>query len=473
MDPLSITTAVLRITTTCVVAAKELNEIRNAWKRAPVTVSSLCSQLKLTGASLSQIQSLLLSDTDILQEKPALIETLETTLTSCLVLSKWLEKYMLKITKGVLDTTKLNWKAKFKTLWNDDEVKELQRQLHQQHTAIGALIGLLQMDSLTEMKKLIRKHGKMLQRIANDTQRMREAHSIEAAESILGTDDSSSIFSKLPIRTNISGHHSGSLFESDLLKSDVYSKALNNTMKQTADIEPDDANTVADDGMTMYNDDSDCTIDSPITKEDSASALMAGTPTFAPLSASFTSAINYLRIGTIRALSLANYTAQSPEELSLKWNKYIVALRKVDEWRYLGDTYEDDIQRTGIVDRRRLCVEYRLNTINHSAAWLSSPSSLRSRNSGLAKAGLIIVDDVELDNVTNKHVDAILDFSACSDLRLVGLSSTQREQRIEEIIWEEYPKEPWSVLADCRTFKELQVCGRLLRKVRNARRDSI
>ena len=86
---------------------------------------------------------------------------------------------------------------------------------------------------------------------------------------------------------------------------------------------------------------------------------------------------------------------------------------------------------------------------------------------------MIIVDDVELDNVTNKHVDAILDFSACSDLRLVGLSSTQREQRIEEIIWEEYPKEPWSVLADCRTFKELQVCGRLLRKVRNARRDSI
>ncbi|KAH6839855.1 hypothetical protein CC77DRAFT_502630 [Alternaria alternata] len=361
MDPLSITTAVLRITTTCIVAAKELNEIRNAWKRAPVTVSSLCSQLKLTGASLSQIQSLLLSDTDVLQEKPALIETLDTTLTSCLVLSTWLEKYMLKITKGVLDTSRLDWKAKFKTLWNDDEVKELQEQLHQQHAAISTLVGLLQMDSLTEMKKLIQKHGKMLQRIANDTQRMREAHSIEAAESILGTDDSSSIFSKLPIRDDISDHHSGSLFESEVLKSNVYSKALNNTMKQTADIEPDDANTVADDGMTMYNDDSDCTIDSPITEEDSASALMAGTPTFAPFSASFTSAINYLRVGTIGALSLENYTAQSPKELSLKCYNDIVALRKLDEWRYLGKIYENDIQRTGIVDRRRLCVEYRLN----------------------------------------------------------------------------------------------------------------
>ncbi|KAH8635472.1 hypothetical protein IG631_10873 [Alternaria alternata] len=211
------------------------------------------------------------------------------------------------------------------------------------------------------MKKLIRKHDKMLQRIANDTQRMREAHSIEATESILGTDDSSSVFSQLQIRTKISDHHSGSLFESDLLKSDVYSKALNNTMKQTADIEPNDANTVADDGMTMYNDDSDRTIDSPITKEDPTSALMAGTPRFAPLRASFTSAFSYLRVGTIGACSLENYTAQSPEELSLKRDDDIVALRKLDEWRYSGEIYENDIQRTGIVDRRKLNVEYHLN----------------------------------------------------------------------------------------------------------------
>jgi hypothetical protein len=108
-------------------------------------VSSLCSQLKLTSASLSQIQSLLLNDTDVLQAKPGLVETLDTTLTSCLVLSACLEKYMLKITKGVLGNSRLDWKAKFKTLWNEDEVEELQRQLHQQHAAIGTLVGLLQM----------------------------------------------------------------------------------------------------------------------------------------------------------------------------------------------------------------------------------------------------------------------------------------------------------------------------------------
>jgi hypothetical protein len=80
-----------------------------------------------------------------LQAKPALIETFDTTLTSCLVLSTWLEKYMLKITKGVLGDSGLSWTAKFSTLWNEDEVRELLEQLHQQHSAISTLVGLLQM----------------------------------------------------------------------------------------------------------------------------------------------------------------------------------------------------------------------------------------------------------------------------------------------------------------------------------------
>jgi hypothetical protein len=80
-----------------------------------------------------------------------------------------------------------------------------------------------------------------------------------------------------------------------------------------------------------------------------------------------------------------------------------------------------------------------------------------------------MVDAVKLDDVTGKHVDAILDFLACSDLRLAGLSATKRKQRIEEIIREEYPELPWRVAADCRTFKELQVCARLWRKVRDAK----
>lgn len=110
-----------------------------------MTVSSLCSQLKLTAASLSQIQSLLLSNTDILNDKPDLMETFDTTLTASVVLSSWLEKYVQKITKGLLENSKATWKMKFKTLWNEDEVKELSQQLQTQQGAITTLVGLLQM----------------------------------------------------------------------------------------------------------------------------------------------------------------------------------------------------------------------------------------------------------------------------------------------------------------------------------------
>jgi hypothetical protein len=105
----------------------------------------LCSQLKLTGASLSQIQHLLLEDTDVLQDRPDIIEAFDTALTACLVSSTWLEKYMQGITKGVLSTSQGSWKLRFKTLWNEHEVRELSGQLHTQQSAIGVVVGLLQM----------------------------------------------------------------------------------------------------------------------------------------------------------------------------------------------------------------------------------------------------------------------------------------------------------------------------------------
>jgi hypothetical protein len=109
-----------------------------------VTVSTLCSTLKVTAASLSQIQSLLLGDTDVLQDKPDLVDTFDTTLTSCAVLSSWLEKYMLKIKKGALEGSKTTWRTKFRMVWNEDDVKELLEQLVTQQAAISMLVGLLQ-----------------------------------------------------------------------------------------------------------------------------------------------------------------------------------------------------------------------------------------------------------------------------------------------------------------------------------------
>jgi hypothetical protein len=109
-----------------------------------VTVSTLCSHLKLTAASLSQIQALLLNETDVLLNKPDLLETFDTTMTSCVVLSTRLETYVQNIRKGTLEGTKATWKMKFKTIWNENEVKELLGQLTTQQDAVNLLVNLLQ-----------------------------------------------------------------------------------------------------------------------------------------------------------------------------------------------------------------------------------------------------------------------------------------------------------------------------------------
>lgn len=133
------------ITATFVGAAKKLNDVCDALKLAPTTITSVCTQLKLTSAALAQIQHLLLEDTDILENKPAVRDAFETALTSCLVSSTWLEKIMQKITKGLLDVQKESWKTKFWSFWNENDIKELSGQLQKQHVAVGVVVGLLQM----------------------------------------------------------------------------------------------------------------------------------------------------------------------------------------------------------------------------------------------------------------------------------------------------------------------------------------
>jgi hypothetical protein len=52
---------------------------------------------------------------------------------------------MQKIKKGVHEGSNATWKMKFKTVWNESDVKELLGQLQTQQTGISVLVNLLQM----------------------------------------------------------------------------------------------------------------------------------------------------------------------------------------------------------------------------------------------------------------------------------------------------------------------------------------
>ena len=87
----------------------------------------------------------MLGDVDILKNKPDVLETFDTTLTSCMVITTMLEALMHRITKEILNGNRMAWIERFKTVWNENTVKELLQQLHGQQKGITVLVSLLQM----------------------------------------------------------------------------------------------------------------------------------------------------------------------------------------------------------------------------------------------------------------------------------------------------------------------------------------
>jgi hypothetical protein len=82
---------------------------------------------------------------DILKNRPDVIDAFDTAVTACLVSSTCLEKFVWKITSGVLNGEKSTWANKFKMLWNEPKVIELSGHLQTQQIAISLVVGLLQM----------------------------------------------------------------------------------------------------------------------------------------------------------------------------------------------------------------------------------------------------------------------------------------------------------------------------------------
>ncbi|KAF2028717.1 hypothetical protein EK21DRAFT_69078, partial [Setomelanomma holmii] len=298
----------LRITGSCVGAAKTSWDIRTAWKLAPATASTLCSQVKLTAASLSQIQALLLlQDSDVLRDKPDPRDTFDTTLTSCLVLSTWLEKIMLKITKGILDVSKATWKAKFQTLWNEHEVKELSEQLTTQQGGISVLVGLLQMNSISEIRRMIHRHDALIREIAKDTRALRRTHAIDAPASIFSTDDDTR--SGLSQLKDIEQDNT---FETVILSSKVYSQA-----EFKARIQP---------------------IDWP---EDPAQGTISEAKELVLHDPQLRTTFERLGIFDVAARSKLDHVAQRNEEISLQNGQWITKIKKCSDWQYEGEIQSD------------------------------------------------------------------------------------------------------------------------------------
>jgi hypothetical protein len=146
MDPINIITATVscnevefdkaylpfqaKVSSGCVSTAQDLNNLRNKWLLTSLSFGSLCPEIALISASLSQIQCVLEAK---LQDKSSssvlvhseIVRWFDIALAGCAVVLSCINHEMEKI-EAVEIGKELDWKSKIKVIWKEDTMKELE-----------------------------------------------------------------------------------------------------------------------------------------------------------------------------------------------------------------------------------------------------------------------------------------------------------------------------------------------------------
>jgi len=145
MDPLSITTGVASIAALCLKASVGLDTLCSKYQNAGVTITALSSECTLISAALTQLQTLLLQNSQV-QNRPDLVITFDTALTGCMVVFTCLEEEIRKLSLPTSNNqVRIPWRSKVKLVWNEATMKEYLSQIKGQQAALSVLIQLLQM----------------------------------------------------------------------------------------------------------------------------------------------------------------------------------------------------------------------------------------------------------------------------------------------------------------------------------------
>jgi hypothetical protein len=150
MDPLSITASVAGIATACLATAKTLNDLRNKYLDAQMTIAAICSETAVVGATLAKIQGILLGNPQVLKAEiegipgSEIQNTFDVALTGCSVIYSCLDVEVQKLRKAAGGASDPGWAEKAKFLWKEDRMKELLENLRGQEISITLLVSILQ-----------------------------------------------------------------------------------------------------------------------------------------------------------------------------------------------------------------------------------------------------------------------------------------------------------------------------------------
>lgn len=108
---------------------------------------AISSEMTVVSASLSHIQTLILSKEDsesLFRSRPEITATLDTALTGCMVLFSCLDEEIKNVTKHARRPVAFSWRGKIEVAWKHETFQELLDGIRGQQLAISTLIQLLQ-----------------------------------------------------------------------------------------------------------------------------------------------------------------------------------------------------------------------------------------------------------------------------------------------------------------------------------------
>ncbi|KAF1981746.1 hypothetical protein K402DRAFT_425161 [Aulographum hederae CBS 113979] len=189
MDPLSIASGVMSLVVDGIATAKLLYDLRDKYKNASTTITAIYTESMVISASLSQIQAL--QARNAMSDKPELYATFDIAITGCNIVFSCLKEEVGDLADKALGSDGLNWKDKAKMIWREDAMKELLQQLRGQQTALTLLIQGLQMESLSDIQKLLHDNNATLVESVSRSKSLRASHpNVRVPESVFELENS-------------------------------------------------------------------------------------------------------------------------------------------------------------------------------------------------------------------------------------------------------------------------------------------
>ncbi|KAG4293689.1 hypothetical protein FPRO06_00274 [Fusarium proliferatum] len=256
MDPLSIASSVVGLTATCLSTCKKLHDLAGEYQDVPAVIAMICSESTIISIGLSELQMKILRRDDLAQawaSKTEIWTAFETALTGCMVVFSCLEAE----TRSLRSKNPGVW-AKIKFIWNQDRLKELLGALRAQQSSITFLLNLLELETLSNIQKDIRKNAPKIKAAASEAQSLRSYEPSVKMESESIFDNNAANLSFFHVEA-VSGNAPSELdfeFGDLIVNSQAYRRVFIKAQAETKqpEIEEVDSDTGTDCGKSLEND---------------------------------------------------------------------------------------------------------------------------------------------------------------------------------------------------------------------------